>query len=263
MTVVLHLAPDLNAKALWAARHLVGARVARSEAPPGLWLRGDIENSELPPALKRLPRLGCYHLDPTSDKLVPWGKRLPVASLPDGLEWCALERFIGVRFPAVAMPGRRPARSERARLELVRSANVVSFEANLWLSSLEALQNMVRREVATRFSHCQFAVSADGQAVLRGNSLPALPGRGYRCENGLALPLGWDLEFRVNGETIRSSLGLTGGDDVAVIHLDGSVDLIREADWKCLSRSAVRATVYGMADLEEWGESLEEVADEN
>ena len=102
------------------------------------------------------------------------------------------------------------------------------------------------RAVEARLKGLSFAASSDGQVLVWGDPLPSVQGAYFVLDEGLALPLGWELSLPVGGEVVRKALALDEG-EFAVMHDDRQIDRLCRDDFLALTRSAVRLTVERLA----------------
>ena len=175
------------------------------------------------------------------DRLVPWGKLVPTERLPE-LGWRPIAEWMHTNLPVAAFPGtetsRVPLSLVRCRAE--RPAAALLTDADCWLRyATEAPEVRLRRLV--------FAMSRQRVFIL-GTPLPPIVGQPYAIEGGVAVACGWSISPAVGSAVIRELLRLETG-DVALFGFDGSFQRIAGEHFMQAGRSAVRASVQGVADV--------------
>ncbi len=198
-----------------------------------LWLKGPDGGEELALELRRLPGADRYDVLPGGVLREP-GKRVPGGKLPEG-PWVAAAAW------ALAAPqaGSLPAElTQRVKPRLERS--VEERPANLLRLSLEAFIRWAQASSNARLRPLAFAASA-GEALVRGEPLPALAGVPCSEDGGIAVPCGWALLPAAGAAAWRERLALADG-DLALFNTDGSFERVPAAAFVRASRSAARAT---------------------
>ena len=222
----------LEATAAAALRTEPGVLV--HEAADALWLKGAALDDRLDLRLRAIP--GAERFAVLEDgALVPPGRRLPVASLPQGA-WFPLREWLSVTFPVAALPGKsKPI----VALRLVRSETEKS--ANLLVTSFTTWRAYAEKAPLVRLQRLTFAASEDGRAVVRGHPLPPLPGERFVEDAGVAVPAGWTWAPPVEAGIVADVLQLQEH-DVALLLADGTWELIPATEFVAASRSAIRQT---------------------
>ena len=90
-----------------------------------------------------------------------------------------------------------------------------------------------------RLAPCTFALSESGTVVVRGRPLPSIAGKRLVEQKGVAVLAGWCWEPAVDVAVVRRLLDLSQG-DLALLHDDGSFDVVPASAFVRASRSAVR-----------------------
>lgn len=222
--------------ASWLGRWRTAPGFEACEVAGQVWVRGP-ESAEW--AL--LPAQARYSLDDMG-RLVPAGKRLPVARLPEGA-WQPLSEFLRVRPPAAALPALHlapiawaPVPSEQMR------------EPGLIVLSLASFARWALETLSARLRGLQFAADETGRVCVRGPLLPSLPGEIWCLEGGVAVPAGWALPLGITSVLVARSLRLGSG-EIALLHPDGTSERLPAEAFLPVTRSAVRATAAGLSNF--------------
>lgn len=191
-------------------------------------------------ALRALP--GARYRVLADGQLVPEGQRVPRGRLPSG-EWTPLVRWLQVKLPAAALPGRI---EQRVALRLVRTAD--EQRPSALVTALDRWIEYCLSAPEVRLRPLAFAVSGDRRAFVTGSPLPSLPGERYVVSDGVAVPCGYALQPRIGGTLLRRLLQLEQG-DLALFAADGSFERIAHDDLVAASRGAARATAAAFGVL--------------
>ncbi|CAN5802177.1 hypothetical protein BH09VER1_BH09VER1_49510 [soil metagenome] len=204
-----------------------------------IWLRGGTFEKNEQREMDALPWKDRYEIV-SGRYLRPRGCLLPTGRIPT-CAWVPIATFIQPTLVVPLLPGNRPtaapllwrpATSERAaRYLLARGVD--------WLAFAE-------RAALVRLQHLRFAQCADGQSVIAGTPLPALPGTYFYEEDGVAFPAGYEIQPRLSRATWARLLQC-GGSDLAFVQMDGAYSVIAASAWVKASRSAVRLSVNPQA----------------
>ena len=213
-------------------RFAPGVEVAEEGAT--IWLRGQRGDERLAKNIAALPARERYEWL-TNHQLRRIDDRIPSARFPE-VRWQPLEAWLRVEIPTSALPANAPA---PISLRLVRSADERIPE--LLLTSLDELKRFVANAAQVRLERLRFAVSADGDVLVRGLPLPPLPGTRFVIHGGVAVPAGFSWEPAVDAGLLTRRLGVAA-DALVIWNEDGSVTRLHSEQFVPLSRSAVRAT---------------------
>lgn len=220
--------------ASWLGRWRTVPGFEACEVAGQVWVRGP-ENA----GWALLPAQARYSLDNTG-RLIPVGKQLPVARLPEG-SWQPLADFLRVRPPAAALPALHlapiawtPIPSEEMRAPGLIVLPMATFAR--W-----ALET-----ISARLRGLHFAADETGRVCVRGPLLPPLPGETWCLENGVAVPAGWALPTGITSALVAQSLRLMNG-EMALLHPDGTSERLPSEAFLPVTRNAVRATTLGTA----------------
>lgn len=175
-------------------------------------------------------------------QLVPEGQRVPRGRLPSG-EWTPLARWLQVKLPAAALPGRI---EQRVALRVVRTAD--EQRPSALVTALDRWIEYCLSAPEVRLRPLAFAVSSDRRVFVTGSPLPSLPGERYVVSDGVAVPCGYALQPRIGGTLLRRLLQLEQG-DLALFAADGSFERIAHDDLVAASRGAARATAEALGVL--------------
>ncbi len=228
--------PKMGARAAGRLRTMAGVKACLTEER--LWLRGFGQDEKLEKILCMLPGAERF-LVAADGQLRPVGARVPRGRLPDG-PWVTLAEWLGVDLPVAGLAGRM---ARRGSLALVRSCEAA--DANLLMTGFEGWEEYAVTAPQVRLDRWQFAVAADKRVLVRGQPLPPLPGPRWIQREGVAVPAGWTWSPPVEPGVLRRLLGLEG-DDLALLHPDGTWEKVAGAGLQRVCRSAVRRTAEGL-----------------
>jgi hypothetical protein len=221
-----------DAESLAPLRLLAGVDVA--ELGQMIWLRGRAADEPFAAKLAGLPASSRYELLPPN-QLRQAGQRVPCGHLPEA-KWQPLNRWLGVESPAPALPATVPA---ALALRLVRSAR--EHEPELLLTTLEIFKQYVLTAARVRLDCLQFAADEQGNLLVCGTPLPALPGQRYVLHQGVAVPAGFGWEPAVSAEVLVRAFGVAG-DAIVLWQEDGSILRLHGEQFVPATRAAVLAT---------------------
>ena len=209
-----------------------------------LWLRGDSLDDELAGELRKIPGLHRFRLE--EDRLVPVGRTVPIARLPE-LEWAAIDAFFRPELPRTRMPAAAPppgaVRITRSRDERQAAALIVDFQVfHAWAELAPE----------ARLRGLSFALARDGRTFVRGATLPPLPGEAYWIEDSIACPCGFAWEPRVGAPVIKrivqrdAEASASGEDGVLLFDALGGWQFIPVLSFVNANRASVRATAAAL-----------------
>jgi hypothetical protein len=179
------------------------------------WVQGELgslKDVNQGTKLGRLSRFLCEKrfLATSEDLLVPLGRKIPVGKLPR-VDWRPLRAELEWELPVAMLSGLQPPGIE---LRLVRGASKYhgpESPAELLECELADLRSWAACAAQERISAMRFVIHPSGRALVRGQSLPAIPGRRYSLLGGIAVPLGWSWRPLVKPETVREVFDLAPG----------------------------------------------------
>ncbi|MEM7383344.1 MAG: hypothetical protein AAF514_00235 [Verrucomicrobiota bacterium] len=212
--------------------------IETARQPSDRWLRGPSIDDALRDHLHRLPLRQLYALK-EPDYLVPEGDQLPTRQLAN-LDWQTLKSFLPLQRPAIGLPA---APTSPTRLTL-KSVPGPATEANALLTDFPTWASWVETAPAVRITSLHFALSESGETFVHGTPLPPIPGRFFRFEENIAVPLATQLHPPFQSETLHRILGLSSG-EIALIDEQGLRRLSRESLIPA-SLSAVRLSQTGV-----------------
>lgn len=193
-------APRQAAGEMAALRTLANLRGC--ETANELWVRGELFSEELPQQIRLATGAELFSVTEI-DELIPWGCRVPVGRLPDGM-WMPLAELLTPNFPQAGFASRR---HPTCGLRLMRSDQ--TQEADILEVDLATWARFVRSAPWVRLSRWEFAASASGRVLVRGLPLPALPGRRYWQAEGLLISVGYRWFPAVAANVVRRILRLS------------------------------------------------------
>lgn len=216
---------------LWSAP---GIEVHHDVQTSTVWLRCLVHDEALEQRLRKIAGAVRYTLL-DDQQLVPVGRRVPTALIPEG-PWKLLTEWLVPRLPAVRFAGRS---LESIELHLVRSS--VERQATALCGSLEDWTWYATHAAAVRLARWSFAADGTGRVLIRGRPLPAMPGQFLVEDGALFIPSGWTWSVPIDAVSVARRLCLSG-DDRALFHPDGTWERLSALDWVQASRSSVRAS---------------------
>ncbi len=214
------------------------AGIEVGEAGRVLWLRGQAADEKVARVLQSLPAVvRCEML--AGNRLRNLEARIPAERLPD-LLWQPLASWLRVELPVAVMPAVAPA---TVRLRLVRS--MAERAADLLLADLADWVQFARTAAQVRLERLQFAAEAGGKVLVRGQPLPALPGRRFVLHGRIAVPAGFAWAPAVSAEVLMRRFGAVEG-ALVVWHEDGTITRLHAEQFVPATRSAIRATAAAL-----------------
>ncbi len=226
-----------DAASLGRLRRRAGVEVGVCEDT--VWVRVANPSDELDRELRTLPGMRFNVLP--DQQLVQFGGLTPTGYLPN-ISWTDLATWMQVAISPPAFGGAAP---DRLAVQMVRGG--VASEANVLLTSVGAWRDYALTAPQVRLDVLSFAISDDGQTVIRGTPSPPIAGVRYVEQRGIAAEAGWTWRPHVDADVLAAVIQLEG-DDLALLHADGSWDLIHETDFARASRSAARQSTEAATD---------------
>jgi hypothetical protein len=214
---------------------LGGVSIGEPAGDAVVWARGTGTDAELDRVVAAVPVGRFYEVVP-GERLRPRGRLLPTTRLPD-VHWVPLRQWLSVCTPAAALPGDI---DEGCKLELVRnpSGRVQLTSEQMLLCRVDELKEFLLGAPEHRLTPLRFVVNAvRGEALVRGEPLPSIPGQRYSLEGGVATPVGYAWSPMVGTSVIRTWLGLSDG-VLALWTKDGGISEIAEDTFVAASRRA-------------------------
>lgn len=229
-TWAIRLAAE-HAVQLGSLRRTPGLEVCTSDE--AVWVRGRQIEDQLERILRTLPAQRFTVLD--DGQLLPAGRRVPDGQLPQAA-WLPLADWLQIELPPAGIPETsfRAVRLQMVRAHIPAEINVVHTDLNAW-------QVYGVRAPQLRLDRWAFAVSKSHQVVVRGAPIPALPGRRYVEQNGIAAEAGWTWTPAVSVDVLRQRFQLAAG-DLVLLRADGSLERIPAQAFVRASRSAIRSS---------------------
>lgn len=216
-------------------------RVPGVEALPqsnGIWLRGGDPDDATRRLLPTLPNEGRFEITEHGALIAP-GQRVPLGVLPSG-HWRPLRDLLELQLPQAKMAAQiDPA----VQVDLVpcqdaRNPNVLVTDFDVWYHYAIAAPQV-------RLNACEFAVSADRRALIRGSTLPPIPGTSAVETAGLVVPCGWTWNPPVDAAILARAWRIRAG-DLCLIWPGKSLEVIKADQLVAASRSAVQLTRKAM-----------------
>lgn len=221
-----------DARALASLRLVPGVEISVSDSE--VWARCQHLDESLEITIRGLPAIARYAwLE--EDELLEAGRRIPSLSLPS-TAWIPISEWILPTLPAAAQSGELP---EPQPLKLVRSPE--EQPGHLLLTDLREWVQYVSTAGEIRLAHLSFATNSAGQALIRGNPLPPLPGQRWREVEGVAIPLGYRWDPEISPATLARVWGV-GNQRLALWHPQGQAEWVQLEQFIPASRANIRAT---------------------
>ena len=224
--------PIASAQALAPLRRKPGLLVSVHE--DRIWLRSASLDPPLRQELLSLPALERDFVD-DEEQLTPWSKITPHAQVPAGA-WMELADWAILSLPRSGWPGERP---QKARLRLIRGFHERPARALLCSWGTWAAYAATAPQV--RIAGLAFVVNSAEQVIVRGESLPPLPGQRLTDDDGILVPAGWTWSPNVDAGIVREVFGLQEGESAVWLASDVWERIPADA-WVAATRSAVRET---------------------
>jgi hypothetical protein len=194
-----------------------------------IWVRGP-DGAEW----TRLPALARF-VEDEAGRLVPAGRRVPTARMPEG-PWHPLSEFLRVRPPAAALPA-----LHIAPIAWAPELHQAYRAPELLILPFATFLRWGLAAAAVRLERLRFAVSNDGRACVMGQPLPPLPGENWNIEHGIATKAGTALPRGLTAPLVATGMKLAPG-EIALLHSDGSSERLPAEAFVQATRSALRAT---------------------
>jgi hypothetical protein len=210
-----------------------------AEIGEAVWLRGPALNDPLRLALRKIPGLCRFDLI-EGERLLAEGARVPRGRLPE-LRWQPLPQWLEVCLPAMSGA---TATLAGVPLRLVRSC--AEQHSTGLLTDLAAWLVFAVAAAEIRLRPLRFAAARDGRVWIEGTPLPAVAGRRFCIQHGVAVPNGYTWASALPAVALRHWLALADG-DVALAAEDGGWEIIKAEQFVPATRSAVRATAEALA----------------
>lgn len=199
-----------------------------------IWLRGIAATGNIDLKIKQIPAQQSYTLD-DENYLFPINTVTPIGKLKE-MDWQDLSTFMPVEIPVAALPAQTDLQQP---IQLVKAKQMV--EGTALLSDLNVLKQYAERAPAIRLQQIRFAVSEYDKVLIVGTPLLPIPGKEYWMRNSMLLPSGYDFEFPIFADLIRSRLALEK-DIYLLFDEQGNWEKIPLAHFKQGTRSAIRMT---------------------
>jgi hypothetical protein len=204
-----------------------------------IWLRGIPLLEKADKRVRQLPAEKTYLMN-EEQLLFPVGGATPEGKLPE-TNWKSIAEFVSVENPVSAMPGLIKGQSESYRVPFKLNRSELSKEGEALYINLEEWKAFADSTPLHRLQALKFAVSDQGEVLVMGTPLPAIPGKEYWMRDMMLIPGGYDLEYPALSAQISERLNPLK-DAVIVLHEDGNWEKIGWDDFVSASRSAIRLT---------------------
>ncbi|MCC9607993.1 hypothetical protein LOC68_02225 [Blastopirellula sp. JC732] len=209
------------------------------ETAEHLWVRWEQEEETLDGELLSLPAVGFAVLE--DGQLIERGRSVPLGYLPE-VEWTPIAEWMTIQIdaPALAATIPTPVRFQMKATSVAQESNVLLTSAKKWRDYAESAPQV-------RLNALVFAQNADQEVIVRGTPLPPIAGTYFVEQAGVAVVAGWTWSPPVAAEVLARSLRISG-DDLALLHADGSWEKIRGEEFVRATRTAVRLSTQERDD---------------
>jgi hypothetical protein len=227
-----------NADSIHVLRYLPDVSIA--EHAGEIWIRGQ---GPPPPELSGVRFRSLQQLL-NETQLAPLESRIPDSRLPD-LSWSPISSLTKPEFP----PGGLPTKSSSScPIRLVRSTEFI--ESTLLQTDLDSFTVWVSAAPEIRLKPLRFACSDQGQVLVHGSPIPSISGERFAVyADAIACPAGFSWDPPVQPAVLGKLFNLNSG-DLAIFRPTGEADVIPEANFIPVTRSAVRLTAQGRGALD-------------
>lgn len=232
-SLVLLLAADDRKHATMLWQH---ESVEALPAGDHLWLRWESSN-DLLEKVRRIPG-GQLFETIGHGQLVPYGFRVPTGALPEG-QWQPLRQWLTLTLPLARFSSDQYA---PIPLTLVRGEHV--SEPRILRTDIQTWHHYAITAPQIRLDRWTFAVSDQGQVVVRGLPLPPLRGERFVEVNGIATVAGWRWSPAIESNIIAEAFGLADGDLLLWLTSD-RYEIVRAGDFVKATRRAARHSLAG------------------
>ena len=222
--------PLANAVQVATIRDLPDVKVA--EDGDALWVCGPMIEGKVPKQLVELS-VQVRYVSAGDVALIPPESEVPVAKLPEEINWKPVTEFTSVRREASSLPGQDVERIglKLTRIHTAKPVNLIEVE-------LDTLIDWVSRTADVRMGRLRFACSENGHVLVHGLPVPSLKGSRF-CEAGdVALPVDFALEPAVPAAVVHQLSDAPAG--ALVLVRDDSLQVIERSNFVPLTRAAVR-----------------------
>ena len=196
-----------------------------------VWLRFPPVDIAMEQQLSILPAMFTYREN--EDGLLFQKESItPIRKIPV-LTWQTIEDFIPIELPTAALPAKH---APTYHLKIVPSSNYQV--GSLLRLSLDVWRQYAETAPAIRMESLRFALSEDGEVLVMGVPLPALPGEEYWLHGKILLPSGYDFEWPIIAPLFAEKENL---DNKALILMD------KNCSWQKIElQNFVKATRMGI-----------------
>jgi hypothetical protein len=214
-----------------------------------LWLRGPGLEVDLERALRKLP--GAERFIVSAGLLYPLRSakhgrnqdlfepnRVPFGKMPEG-EWRPLSDWILPAAGGAGWPGQFAARDDQPLVKFTLARHVAETTPSVLVLLATEWRAWAESAPLVRLKPLCFAISSDGQALIRGAPFPPLAGRLFWEDEGVAAPNGWSWQPRVEAALIRKIFRTTP-QDLIVFKPESAPEIIQAAHFVRATRAAVR-----------------------
>lgn len=209
------------------------AELSIGETEQHLWVRWEQEKAALDGDLLSLPAVRFAVLE--DGQLIERGRSVPLGYLPE-VAWTPIAEWMTIQIEAPALAATIPA---PVRLQM-RTSDAVQ-ESSVLVASRHTWRDYAETAPQVRLNRLVFAQNGDQEVIVRGTPLPPIAGTYFVEQAGVAAVAGWTWSPPIAAEVLARSLQISG-DDLALLHADGSWEAIRGEEFVRATRTAVRAS---------------------
>jgi len=199
-----------------------------------IWAAGPRFDEVINDRLRKVSGARRFSVDERG-RITPFGSQVPTGLLPEGT-WIPIREFLRPEPQAAAFAGLSEIKTPVQMIRQFRESdpNLLIADKDAWVDYSCACSSI-------RLSSLRFAACGDGRVLIAGRPLPVLMGTAYVQVGRLGVPCGWCWDPPVD-HSVLEDLFEVGGDDLVLLHSDGTAERIGSESFVAASRSAARLT---------------------
>ncbi|MDA7951151.1 MAG: hypothetical protein MPJ24_06650 [Pirellulaceae bacterium] len=199
-----------------------------------IWAQGTSLNTPLDEMLRTIPGFRFNVLE--DNQLVQHDRSVPLGYLPSK-PWVPIASWLRVKLPFAS-----PAGNLRCSVQISLVRSEVLYEPDVLIANYNDWYKYSVNASSLRLDCLQFAMNGGAMVVIQGSPLPPIIGKHYVNQCRIVVPAGWTWAPALDASVLHRLFRLESN-DVALLHHDGSYDLIEGEQFVQASRTAVRASM--------------------